>query len=73
MSRAVDRVSLAAGLALAALGTVLLLDQTGVIDLNFGWFGAVVAATLGIVLLVSGLEEARQPRLEEPAESRSET
>ena len=73
MSRPVDRVSLAAGLALGALGAVLMLDQTDVIELGFGWFGAAIAATLGVVLLVSGLEEARQPRLDEPAESRSET
>ena len=72
MKRAVDRVSLAAGLALGALGAVLMLDQTDVVDLGFGWFGAAIAGTLGVVLLVSGLEEARQPRLGEPPESRSE-
>ena len=73
MSRPLDRVSLAAGLALGALGAVLMLDQTDVIELNYGWFGAAIAATLGVVLLVSGLEEARQPRLDEPPQSRSET
>lgn len=60
--RAIDRVSLAAGVALAALGTVLLLDQADVIEIGFGWLGAAVAAVLGVILLVSGLDDARQAR-----------
>lgn len=61
--RPVDRISLAAGLALAAFGIVLMLDQADVIDLGFGWLGAATAAVLGIVLLVAGLEESRPARL----------
>jgi len=60
--RQIDRVSLSAGLALGALGALLMLDQADTIDLGFGWLGAATAAVLGVVLLVSGLEEARKAR-----------
>ena len=52
--RRLDGLSLAAGLGLIATGTVLVLDQDGVVDLSFGLFGAVLAlflATTGISLL----------------------
>lgn len=55
--RPVDRVSLVAGLALGGLGVLLLLDQLDALELSFGWLGAALAATLGIVLLASGLQE----------------
>lgn len=56
-----DRVSLVAGLALVGLGVVLLLDQEGTIDLSLGALGAIVAAILGVILIVSGLgEEVRE-------------
>lgn len=64
MQRSADRrddVSLAAGVGLVALGALLLLDQSGAIDLTLGWFGATVAAVLGTVLLVSGLRDPPPP------------
>jgi hypothetical protein len=67
-----DRVSLAAGLAIGGFGAVLLLDQADTIHLGWGWLGAVVAAVLGVVLLVTGLEEARQARLRASPEAPSE-
>jgi hypothetical protein len=54
MSR-VDRVSLVAGLALMAVGTLLVLDQAEAIELSPGIAGAALAAALGAVLVVSGL------------------
>ncbi len=55
MSRRIDRVSLTAGLVVIGLGGLLLLDQEDVIDLTLGLVGALVAATIGTILLVSGL------------------
>jgi len=70
--RRIDPVSLAAGLAVAALGTLLMVDQQDVIELGFGWLGAATAAVLGVILLVGGLEEAREARLRASPGSRSE-
>jgi phosphate starvation-inducible membrane PsiE len=52
-----DPVSLVAGVAVTALGALLLLDQTGAIDLTFGWLGAALALVLGVILVISGLAE----------------
>ena len=54
-SRRPDGPSLVAGLAIAVLGVVLLLDQTGVLDLRFAALGPLVCAALGAILLASGL------------------
>jgi hypothetical protein len=56
MSRRPDRTGLVAGLALTALGGLLLLDQTGALELDLGWAGAALSAAAGLILLVSGLE-----------------
>jgi hypothetical protein len=47
--------SLAAGLALAMLGFLLLLQEEGTIDLEPGWLGAALAACAGAALLASGI------------------
>jgi hypothetical protein len=57
LSRRVDTVSLVAGLAIIAVGALLLLDQEDVIDLSLGIAGAAVAAALGVILIASGLAE----------------
>lgn len=57
MSGRVDRVALAGGLVLIGLGTLLLFDQTGAVDLSPGLLGAAVAAALGVILLASGMSE----------------
>jgi hypothetical protein len=57
--RSVDRIGLVGGLALAGLGVVLLLDQIDAIELSFGWFGAALAAAIGVALLASGLDQPR--------------
>jgi hypothetical protein len=54
-----DPVALVAGLALAALGAVLILDRLEVVGLQFGVIGPVVLAVLGALLLASGLSRPR--------------
>lgn len=50
-----DSTSLVAGIAIMAFGTLLLLDRAGDLDLGFGWFLPLLAATVGVILLASGL------------------
>ena len=52
--------SLAAGVAIALLGLVLLLFEEGTLDLDGGWLGAALAALAGVALVASGLG-AREP------------
>lgn len=49
--------TLAGGLCLVALGVWILLDATGALDLTFAALGPALAATAGLVLLLSGLED----------------
>ena len=53
--RDIDRLSLVAGLVIAAFGVVLLLDRTGTLRLTFGAMAPMAFAVLGAILLVSGL------------------
>jgi hypothetical protein len=50
-----DYASLISGLSVLALGTVLLLDQAGQLDLDFGALAPIVLTVVGLVLLVGGL------------------
>ncbi|MGH2714903.1 MAG: hypothetical protein ACRDSN_19245 [Pseudonocardiaceae bacterium] len=50
-----DLPALVAGLALLALGGVLLLDALEAIDLGFGLFAPVACAVTGAILLANGL------------------
>lgn len=54
MSGRLDKVSLVAGLTVAAMGALLWLDQEGTIDLTLGLFGALASAVIGFILVVSG-------------------
>jgi len=47
---------LVAGVALIALGILLVLDTSGSVRLGFAYAAPAVAAALGIVLIASGLE-----------------
>jgi hypothetical protein len=51
----VDRTLIAAGLATIALGALLLLDRTRVIDVQFDYVVPAVLAAVGAVLLTAGL------------------
>jgi hypothetical protein len=53
----IDNVSLVAGLALTAVGALLLLDQEDVLDLSLGVVAAIAAAVIGVILIASGLAE----------------
>jgi hypothetical protein len=50
-----DIPALVAGLAVLALGGVLLLDALGVFDLRFAAFGPVACAAAGAILVTNGL------------------
>jgi hypothetical protein len=55
-----DRVSLVAGLAMIALGALLVLDQSDAVELSPGIAGAALAAALGVILIASGLADERR-------------
>ena len=55
MARRPDIPSLVAGVVIALLGFVLLLDRTDVLDLRFAALGPLACAALGAILLASGL------------------
>jgi uncharacterized membrane protein HdeD (DUF308 family) len=59
MTRRPDRVSLVAGLAMIALGALLVLDQADAIELSPGLAGAALAAALGVILVTSGVADDR--------------
>ena len=50
-----DIPTLVAGLAIAALGGVLLIDRTGTADFHFAVLAPAVFAVIGVILLASGL------------------
>ena len=71
MRRGVDVESLAAGIAVIVVGTVLLLDQSGTIELTATLVGALNAAMIGVILIAGGLGRDRDARCdqgEDPAD-----
>jgi hypothetical protein len=50
-----DLPTLVSGLAIGALGIVLLLDQVGGLSLDFGSLAPLVLTVVGLILLVGGL------------------
>ena len=57
MRRRTDLGGLVAGLVVILLGTILLLDRTGALDLGFAWLFPVFAAAAGAILLAMGLAD----------------
>lgn len=53
--RRADPATLVAGLAVLALGGVLLADSAGAFELSFAAFAPLVLAVVGATLLASGL------------------
>jgi hypothetical protein len=53
----IDLVSLGSGLGLIAVGGLLLLDQSGSIELTIGLAAALMAGLIGMILLLSGLSD----------------
>jgi hypothetical protein len=54
-----DPTSLVAGIAVLALGVLLLLDASGTLDLRFGVLAPVACAAMGAILLASGMTRPR--------------
>ncbi|MDA0162412.1 DUF5668 domain-containing protein [Solirubrobacter ginsenosidimutans] len=52
--RRADRTLIVAGLVTIALGTLLLLDRTGTIDVRFDYMAPAVLAAIGAVLVAAG-------------------
>lgn len=52
-----DRVSLGAGLVIAALGALLLLDASEAVEVPIGWMAMALTAGAGLILLIAGLDE----------------
>ena len=59
MLRRPDPTSLVAGIAVLALGVLLLLDASGTLDLRFGVLAPVACAAMGAILLASGMTRRR--------------
>ena len=55
MRRSPDPTSLVAGIAVLALGVLLLLDASGTLELRFGVLAPAACATAGAILLASGM------------------
>lgn len=51
--------SVVAGVCVAALGVLLLMDATGTIELRFAVLGPAACAALGAILLASGMTRPR--------------
>ena len=58
--RRASPTALVTGLAVAALGLAVVLDDAGRIDLDFAYAGPAILAALGAILLVSGLAARRR-------------
>ena len=54
-----DIPALVAGLAVLALGAVLMLDALGVFDLSFAVFGPVACAATGAILIANGMSRTQ--------------
>jgi predicted anti-sigma-YlaC factor YlaD len=60
MRRAVHLTALVAGVALAALGVLLVMNAGGSIDLGFAYTAPLIVAALGLTLLASGVQARRR-------------
>jgi hypothetical protein len=57
--RSADPTSLVAGIAVLALGVLLLLDATGTRELRFGVLAPAACSAMGAILLASGMTRRR--------------
>jgi hypothetical protein len=60
VNRRIDRVSLTAGIGVIAMGVLLLAEQEDTLSISLGLFGAIAAALIGVILLVSGIDSERE-------------
>jgi hypothetical protein len=62
MRRSPNVTSLAAGLAVIALGVLVLVNADGNLDLGFAYLAPALVAALGVVILASGIaSRGRRP------------
>ncbi|HEX6584199.1 MAG TPA: hypothetical protein VF056_11410 [Thermoleophilaceae bacterium] len=59
MTRRPDTTSVVAGIAVLALGVLLLLDAGGTLDLRFKVLAPVACAATGAILLAAGMTRRR--------------
>ena len=59
VTRSPDPTSVAAGIAVLALGVLLLLDASSTLELSFGVLAPVACAATGAILLASGMTRRR--------------
>jgi hypothetical protein len=57
--RSPDLTSVVAGVCIAGLGVLLLLDATGTLDLRFAVLAPAACAALGAILVASGMSRPR--------------
>jgi hypothetical protein len=57
-----DLLSLGSGAAIAAMGGLILLDNSGVIDVSLGWAAVALTAAVGVIVLLSGLADGGPSR-----------
>jgi hypothetical protein len=62
MTRPPNVTVLLTGIALLALGVLLVLDADGTIDLRFAYMAPVLVGALGAILLAGGLASRRRGR-----------
>lgn len=60
MTRRPNIAALVSGLALLALGILLVLDAQGTLDLGFAYVGPALLGVVGATLLASGLSSRRR-------------
>jgi hypothetical protein len=56
-----DTGSLAAGIAVVLLGTLILLQEEGTIELEAGWLVPAIVAAAGAALVASGIGARNRP------------
>jgi hypothetical protein len=62
MTRTPNLAALMTGIALVALGVLLVLDADGSIDLGFAYMAPVLVGALGAILLAGGLSSRGRGR-----------
>lgn len=59
MREGVDRTALISGIAVIAIGGLLMLDQGGSVEISAGVLAAIFVGAFGLIMLLSGLFEDR--------------
>lgn len=59
MRDGVDRTALISGIAVIAIGGLLMLDQGGSVEISAGVLAAIFVGAFGLIMLLSGLFEDR--------------